>query len=930
MQRSATPLLCLLLFMTACGDSSTSPDQDGGPGTVDTFAVQPTTQVAGGMVILDGIDVDRGEALRTARVGGTDATVVAGDGGTFLLAVPSFHDGTDFSPPAGALDVEILDDGIVVARAEGALSVTVPAPAPEASLRMADALGSTSRGVADAALAFIDEPGTEEGFALALRAAVDSLVNGSGDFSLRSQLEALDDDQRGILDRLVAASGVLEAAERAAERANALAAEMRSAPLARTTELTDSELAARMQLQVMLSDLGTDFLNEANGDLGQIMLGLTGVTLTTGITAPGQAVLETVAAVLGLVNFAVNNVVLGYLPARVDTFDLIVTDDFVAPGEVPTTEVKIVASNAPPAITVLDLVDLVLRTLGIAAGSPQADDVVDVVNQVWNDVLSIIRGQLGQYAASHPDADVAFDVASIPRMTWSATVTDTRFVSPLTFTPDVIGPAENEILAWRAALDGYGEGRIYARMRSGPEVTSLPQIPGYTYTAAAFGRDVVQTDEVTVRVAAPFFVTASMDPAISPGGTNGLEVRVGTVTATNDTLYVQGVAVECTADGGSVDPATGVTGPDGRFDTLVTLDAGSSSLTVDVVATDPVGQQVSTTARATSEDQLVVTIDVPERVDVDVDVPVTVTAQILTPQGPVPATGASVTVSGGSGTSGFARGVTDAAGTFATTAILRHDFNEFVVRAEVGHTTLDPVEAEARSLRVDSIELTEFRVVHGAGIDAVWSSQDGIPWTRFVSEGEFDEFNDAQGTIDDVSSASGEGSAGGMFVNGESESSVTLTVDRDGAGGYTSLRGTGEMSAFLTLTDPPDRRYQASSDARFYVRAKVAVWGTPAAWSFDSSSTIGRVYVKITGDGDIGDDGLPLECRSDDGSGSCSSVSSSGSLPPYISYNIFLDFREQILFSDLEGQTPAGTETSSGSFDFEFTASHGGLQEPAP
>lgn len=913
MRRPMTPLLVLLLFATACGDSSTSPDSDGGPGPVDSFAVQPATQVAGGIVLLDGVDVDRGEALRTARVGGMDATVVEGNDGTLLLAVPSFHDGSDFSPPSGAVDVEILDDGTVVARAEGALSVTVPAPAPEASSRMVDALGSMSRDVADAALSLMDEPGTEEGFALALRAAVDSLITGDGDFSLRNQLETLDDDQRQIIDRLVAASGVLEAAERAADRAGALVAEIRRAPLARTAELTDSELAARMQLQVMLSDFGTDFLNEANGDLGQVMLGLTGLTLTTGITAPGQAVLGTVATVLGLVNFAVNNVVLGYLPARVETFELTVDEDFLAPGDVPTTEVRIVASNAPPAITVLDLVDLVLTTLGIAAGSPQAEDVVDVVNDVWNSVLNIIRGQLSGYAANHPDADVAFDVASIPSMTWSATVSDTRFVTPMTFTPDVIGPAENSILAWRAAIGGHGEGRIYARMRSGPDVTSIPPIPGYTYTAAAFGRDVLQTDEVTVRVAAPLFVTTSMDPAISPGGTNGLEVRVGIISATGDSLALEGAAIECTASGGTLSPTSGVTGPDGRFDTLVTLNAGSVGVTIDVVATDSVGQIASTTAGATTEEQLVLDVELPDRVAFDEDVPVVVTARLLTQQGFVPAEGAAISVDDETGSVvGETNGVADASGRFTTTARLDEAENHLIISAEAEYATLDRADAETSALREDSIEIIGYTVIGYSEVFATWTPEDAQPNERFVEEFDIEEFMEPAASVTSSTAVSGAGTRDGMSVDGSASVDVTVALDRDGSGSFRGVEITGSTATTLTLLNPTTRPYQVQSEAVVEVQIEIAVWGTATTWSFGGSTSNESVDIEI----ENGDEDL-LDCFSE--SGGCSSPSGSGVLP-VDEYDISVTVTDDTFFSDDPSTSDRGTQSESGTFSFVFSA----------
>ena len=912
MRRFAFLLPVLLLFVSACSDSSTSPD-DGTPAVV-SFTVDPTTQVGGGVVTVVGFDAPREDALRRARIAGMDATVIESDGERIRLAVPSFHDGTDFAPPAGPVDLEILDDGVVVARAESALTVTAPAPAPDASFRMTTALGSLTRDVSDAALALIDGPGTEEGFALALRAAIDSLVTGRGSTSLRGRLEALDDEQLSILDRLVASSGVLAASERAAERARVLATAMPSASPSRTTELPESELAARMQLQVMLADFGTDFLNESNGDLGAVMLGLTGVGLTTGITAPGQAVLGTVATVLGLVNFAVNNVVLGYLPARVDVFELMVAEAFVSPGEVPETNLRIVASNDPPAITVLDLVDLVLGALGIAAGTPEAEDVVDVVNGVWNSVLDIVRNRLGAYAASHPDADVAFDVASIPSMTWSTTVTDSRFAAPLTFTPDVIGPAENDILAWRAAVDGHGEGRIYARIQSGPDVTSLPQIPGYAYTAGAFGRDVLQTEEVTVRVAAPLFVIASMDPAISPGGINGLGVRVGTISATGDSLALEGASVQCTADGGTLDPSSGVTGPEGRFDTRVTLDPGSVGVTVDVVVGDSVGQTVTTTTGATTEEQIVATISLPERVGFDEDVPVVVTAQLLTQSGFVPAEGASISLYDETGSIvGPSDGVADAEGVFTSTVKLDDPENELAISAEVDYATLDGVEVEARALREDSVEIIVTRVTGYSEVFATWTPVDGQPNERFVEEFQIEEFDEVTGSVTSSTSVTGSGSRGGMTVNGSSSADVTVRIDTDGSGSFRSLTFDGSTETTLTLLNPPARPYQVQSEAAIEVELDIAVWGTAASWSFNGSSSTSAVDVEIEGDDDL------LDCFSE--TGGCSSPSGSGPLPVG-DYDVDVYLGDDTFFSERPETADQGTQSESGTFSFTFTARH--------
>lgn len=546
MYRFARPwlsLLVLLPWIAGCGGDANSPTD---PEVPRELTVTPTSGVFGTPVAIEGLDLSTvdpalvevrfGDHLAVARVQPGSGTVIAG--------VP----------------IPLAEDGTVAASTDEAV-----------------------------ALALAPDPSLEHGYALALLGAARELLTGEAEGSLAPQLSALANDAPealALVDGILAGSGALERVQVVASRLEGISAVAeRAAPQRRTTELTDTELAMRMQLYVMVRDVGQQVIGETTSTwgtwMGTVVGGISFVGVGGTVAAPGVALAGTIGTVLGLVNTAVNTIALSYLPAQIDSFELTADPLVVAPGEVAQTEIWIQASNQPATITTLDLVDLVLNAMGVLPGSlPSGHPRRVALIQTIDYFLGIFRGLLSNYASQVPTSDLAFDVASIPSMTWRARVTDARYVTPLSHTPEVIDATDAGILAWRAATDGEGEGRIFARIDSGPDVTSLVQIPGYEYDAGAFGDQILTTETLSVYVSPPLLVVASMDDEISEGGINGLEVRAGTVSAIGDTLWLENVLIECVAMGGSVDPAAGVTGPDGRFDTYTAYADGETEIDV--------------------------------------------------------------------------------------------------------------------------------------------------------------------------------------------------------------------------------------------------------------------------------------------------------------------------------------------------------------
>ncbi|MCB1182207.1 hypothetical protein KDM41_02160 [bacterium] len=605
-------VLLVVLAVASCGGS----DDPGRPGAAPVaLTVTPAAGPVGTVIEVAGLDLTGVAPGRIgATIGGRPAAVSLAADGTPLAAIPLFvaPDGHLAGPTGEALDVTILRDGEPAGVAAAAFTVTALPAAPGAVSRTATALGAIVDDLETVSGALLPAPSLEHGYATALAGAARELIAGSADSSLVSLVAALaaeDPAALADLEGILAASGLETMLQEVAAGFAVLAQESRAVArtgsAAKSADMTDSDLAARMQLYVMIRDVGEQVIGRTNATwgtwMGTIVGGISFVGVGGTAAAPGLALAGTIGTVLGLIDTAVNKVALGYLPAHVDAFDLQVGEAFVAPGEVPTTLITLRGVNEPVSITTLDLVDLVLNAIGVLpddlpSGHPRRVALIQTIDYF----LSIFRGLLANYAGMYPDADLAFDVASIPPMSWSVEVTDARYVSPRSLTPTVIDANGGGILAWRAATDGAGEGRIFASINSGPEVTSLVQIPGYTYNAGAFGDDIPVTPTRSVEVALPVFAVSSMNPSIAPGGANGLEVRVGSVTATGDTIWVAGAQVACTTSGGTASPATGTTGGDGRFDTIVTLDSGSTSVTIDIAVDAGHGRRASDVAAASS------------------------------------------------------------------------------------------------------------------------------------------------------------------------------------------------------------------------------------------------------------------------------------------------------------------------------------------
>jgi len=151
------------------------------------------------------------------------------------------------------------------------------------------------------------------------------------------------------------------------------------------------------------------------------------------------------------------------------------------------------------------------------------------------------------------------------------------------------------------------------------------------------------------------------------------------VTLADDTgAPLVGVALELTATGGSVSPASGTTDDSGEFEASATVDSGGSSISIDVIARDDAGE---TLAQTTVEGSIPVgaptlEVEFESHMPGNARVPLIVRAVSANA---LPVTGLFVELAATGGVLGTTSGYTDAQGQMRTTAQLSPGSNAMTI-----------------------------------------------------------------------------------------------------------------------------------------------------------------------------------------------------------------------------------------------------------
>lgn len=536
------------------------------------LTLRRSTAPPGAMLEIAGFDPGVATPNDLALFVANRSTGVSANGtGAIMAGVPLFL-GADLwpAPPAGKQDVILLRDGIPVAGARQALTITPLHDAPGASQRALSALETLASGFTAMARALPAPTSAEEGYYGAITGALGAMIGGSDARSLRSVLQSLaSSDPRALrlLDAWLASSGAVSALQQyaghlqglslspATAASRAVSASGGTAPGAllvstavTPTVTSDIELAKKMQLyevvklfsETVIAGTNTTFSNYIANIAGFIAFAQVGVA-----NAPSLTPVAITAALLAMTDFVANKIIVALMPANIVTFNLSVATSQLDLGQLTDATLRIVAANNPPTVGINDAVGLILAGLG-ALPAPDVQTFTQGLQAVASFYLNLMQSLLSQFAAAHPALNLDVSLGQlVPAMQWEAVVTDRRLVERLSQTPTIIDGDLVEV-NWRASLTNTGEGRIFAQPSLGPSGILINPPAGIVYAAGSFGDDILSTNVVAVQVGA---VNVTVSPGTATVQTLGTRQFSATVTGTTNT------AVTWSTD----DPGGGVT-----------------------------------------------------------------------------------------------------------------------------------------------------------------------------------------------------------------------------------------------------------------------------------------------------------------------------------------------------------------------------------
>jgi hypothetical protein len=349
--------------------------------------------------------------------------------------------------------------------------------------------------------------------------ALDAFVNGNDPRSLRERLAGSDAAEVRLLDAWAAGSGLLAALQqyeqaisyvadgfhdggrtvalhRLAALRNVQASATAAASEPFTSYPTDVDLAKKMQLYEVVKLFGETVIGPTAQTWGLYVGTIAGGLGLAGVNLP---VATYVGAVLSVLDFAVNKIYLGLLPARVTEFELALASAQLAPGETTDAFLHLTVVNDPPSIGIQDFIGLILTGLGLPE-APEIESLREAFTQAASFFVQLIQTNVSAYAGGCPGCNLDIDVASMPALRWKTTIHDPRLVERRTSTPSVIQGRTDQV-NWKARENASGDEEIFAHTAFGPEVLLIPVPSIIGYTPGAFGVDNDTTSNIlTVHV----------------------------------------------------------------------------------------------------------------------------------------------------------------------------------------------------------------------------------------------------------------------------------------------------------------------------------------------------------------------------------------------------------------------------------------------
>ncbi len=545
------------------------------------LAIAPACGTPGTPIKVLGLDTNTVEVgLLAVYIGGEAAPFLFDRNGDMHTCIPMFLGEDDWPvPPKASVDFVIKEGNRVLVKLPEAVHVEELKEAPGTMFSIVDKLNDIKYALEDIMYEFVDDPGVQEQYFFAAIEAIDYMVDGDGTYCLPTVLEELENfhpTTLALLDAISASVGLLERTEELSdwmERAKGDLSYIGAVgPRSITPEssewnVSDNSLAMQMQFYVVVKMFGEEVIANTASTFAETA-GLAAGLIGIGRGIPQAAITQ---VILNYIDFVVNKIIVGLLPARIEMLNLELAEEVIHPGEMTDASLNITATNIPPQITLQQLIGNVLTYLGGASASASTvESFRAVLVNTANFYLGLMQSCIASYAQANPSLNLDINLgAVVPSMTWRADIVNPVLLDCISLTPSIVTPIE-DVLNWEASEDEYGEGRVYIRP-SLSEDARLVSSP-FGYTGGAFGLDVVNSTTKSVWVKPELALEVSIPSPINEDGAGVLDVNAGYYQLDGSVNWSAGIDITVEAAGGTPEEMSGVTDANGQFTTVVWAD----------------------------------------------------------------------------------------------------------------------------------------------------------------------------------------------------------------------------------------------------------------------------------------------------------------------------------------------------------------------
>ena len=588
-------LLCILLsglLLTGCaeGTSETQIGSDTPSSLLRNVTPEPNVGPPGTLILLSGLadlSSQDPDAEWTLQIGANNAPLLKQADGKYATSIPvNLKDGEDWpTAPDTPQDIVLLKNGAALEVLPESITIESLAPALNAGEQIGPALISAMSSLQAISNEVHSTPGEADQYAQAALDSIEDVITGSSEYSLINAIDRMRSDPETVelVDAVLASSGIIEQINTMAADFETLMLEL-NATANRTqlrnatpSELSDWELARKMQAYVVLEQFGREVINRTAVQFSIVLsdIGLDDI--------PGMYYGEVAALSMAILDFMVNKILLGTYPATITNIEFSAIPPTLKAGEKSFAQVRFTASNNPPPIGVNDIAGTVLTVLGVAATNSQTD----ALNEELARVLGNFQSAFSLYASDNPDQLLDQTVGTLmPEMQWAASITDDRLLDHISLTPEIVTSTENE-LSWTALPNVQGQGRVYVQPAVDSSVWLIP-----SYSGGAFGIEVPRSETVSLFVNQELILQASMPATINEGGMASVLVKAGHSNSEGGIDWKAGIAVEVSVLGGSASVTSGTTDENGELVSVITEGVEGievESVSVTVTVTDEYG-----------------------------------------------------------------------------------------------------------------------------------------------------------------------------------------------------------------------------------------------------------------------------------------------------------------------------------------------------